>query len=72
MHFAVLPHAVEQIEHHLAIYRHGNLGPQVTAFGNLLQAAKMAAAGKRRRPDVALFEMDLETELFRLRRELLA
>src|SRR3954451_5775733 len=51
--------------------RTGNLWPQVTGFENLLEAAKLAAAGKRSRPDVALFQMNLETELVRLRRELL-
>lgn len=51
--------------------RRGNLWPGLTAFSNLVQAAKNAAVGKRTRPDVASFILDLEGELFRLQRELL-
>ena len=51
--------------------RAGNLWGEVTSLENLLQAAKAAAAGKRNRPDVARFQMELETEVIRLRRELL-
>jgi hypothetical protein len=51
--------------------RVGNLWAEVTSFENLLAAAKAAAAGKRSRRDVAAFEMDLEPELARLRRELM-
>jgi retron-type reverse transcriptase len=54
------------------VKRIGNLWPEITSFENLLQAAKLAAAGKRSRPDVARFRMDLEIELVRLRRELLS
>lgn len=51
--------------------RVGNLWEGLTSFANLLAAAQGAAAGKRNRPDVAAFLMDLETELVQLRRELL-
>ncbi len=52
--------------------RIGNLWPQVTSFANLLRAAEAAAAGKRKRPDVAAFLLNLEWELLALRRELVA
>ncbi len=51
--------------------RVGNLWPELTSFENLLGAALAAAAGKRRRPDVCAFLLDLEPNLVRLRRELL-
>jgi retron-type reverse transcriptase len=51
--------------------RVGNLWPQLTSFGNLALAAHDAAAGKRRRPDVAAFFLDLEWHLLELRKELL-
>jgi hypothetical protein len=47
--------------------RIGGLWEQVVSFENLLRAAEAASAGKRRRPDVARFVLDLETELVRLR-----
>jgi len=47
-----------------------NLWPEVVSFGNLLGAAKDAARGKRSRPDVARFLLNLEPELLRLQREL--
>lgn len=50
--------------------RIGNLWPQVTSFSNLLAAAEAAAAGKRKRADVAAFLMNLEGELLTLQREL--
>jgi len=50
--------------------RIGVLWSEVTSFQNLLAAACAAAAGKRRRPDVARFLLNLETELVGLRREL--
>jgi retron-type reverse transcriptase len=50
--------------------RAGNLWPGIVSFENLLQAAENAARGKRRRPDVARFLMELEPELHRLRQEL--
>jgi hypothetical protein len=49
--------------------RVGGLWPQIVSFENLFAASKSAAAGKRRRPDVAAFELELEGELLRLRRE---
>jgi RNA-directed DNA polymerase len=52
--------------------RVGNLWDGLTSFANLLAAAEAAAAGKRRRPDVAAFLMNLEPELMRLQRELVA
>jgi hypothetical protein len=51
--------------------RVGGLWAELTSFANLLASAEAAAAGKRKRPDVAAFQMDLESELLRLRRELL-
>ena len=50
--------------------RQGKLWPELISFTNLLKAAKCAAAGKRKRPDVAVFLLNLETELTRLQREL--
>ena len=50
--------------------RAGNLWPELTSFGNLLESARAAAAGKRSRPDVAAFLMGLEPNLVELRREL--
>jgi RNA-directed DNA polymerase len=52
------------------VKRVGNLWQGLTSFANLLAAAEAATAGKRRRPDVAAFLMNLEPELWRLRREL--
>jgi len=52
------------------VKRVGSLWPELTSFANLLAAAEAAAAGKRKRPDVAAFRIDLETELIRLRHEL--
>lgn len=43
----------------------------VCSWGNLALAHKVARRGKRRRPEVARFDLDWETELLRLRRELL-
>jgi len=51
--------------------RAGNLWPGIVSFENLLEAAENAARGKRRRPDVARFLLDLEPELHRLREELI-
>jgi RNA-directed DNA polymerase len=53
------------------VKRAGNLWPDLSSFVNLLTAAKRAAAGKRRRADVAAFALNLEGELVQLRRELL-
>jgi RNA-directed DNA polymerase len=50
--------------------RVGNLWPQVVSFENLHGAAKAAARGKRSRPDVAYFLLNLEPELVLLQREL--
>jgi retron-type reverse transcriptase len=52
--------------------RVGNLWQQVTSWENLLASAQAAARGKRARPDVARFLHDLEPNLCRLQRELLA
>jgi retron-type reverse transcriptase len=48
-----------------------NLYPKVCDFTNLYYAYQSAARGKRGRPDVAAFEFDLESNLLRLREELL-
>jgi retron-type reverse transcriptase len=50
--------------------RIGNLWPELTSFSNLLTALHRAAAGKRKRPDVAAFLMNQEPELMQLQREL--
>ena len=50
--------------------RTGRLWPELTSFPHLLRAAEAAAAGKRKRPDVAAFLLNLEPELVRLQREL--
>ena len=49
---------------------YANLWPQVTSFENLWEAFRRARAGKRLRPDVAAFELDLERNLLGLQREL--
>lgn len=43
-----------------------NIWPQVTSFENLLTAHHKARRGKRTRCDVALFELDLESNIFAL------
>lgn len=50
--------------------RAGNLWIQVTSWENLIESARLAARGKRRRPDVARFLHDAEFHLCRLQREL--
>ena len=50
--------------------RAGGLWDNLIAFENLHEAARRAALGKRKRPDVATFLMEQETELVRLRCEL--
>ena len=51
--------------------RTGNLWPEVTSWPNLMEAARAAARGKRRRPDVARFLLNLEPNLCRIQRDLL-
>jgi hypothetical protein len=51
--------------------RAGNLWPQVTAWKNLLESARLAAKGKRKRPDVARFLHEVEPNLCALRSALL-
>ena len=50
--------------------RLGNLWPRVVSFENLLRAFRKARRGKRRKPAVASFELNLERELLRLQRDL--
>ncbi|MDX2098079.1 MAG: RNA-directed DNA polymerase [Leptolyngbyaceae cyanobacterium bins.59] len=50
--------------------RYGNLYPQITAFENLLAAAKQAQRQKRYRDPVLAFNDHLEWELLQLQREL--
>lgn len=50
--------------------RVGGLWSEVTGFSNLLEASRRAAAGKRSRPDVARFLLNLEPELVALGHEL--
>lgn len=52
--------------------RFGHLWEQVIAFDNLLLAWKKARKGKRSRPDVVNFGLNVEAELFRLQDELRA
>lgn len=47
--------------------RVGDLWDDLVSFGNLLAAAEAAAAGKRTRPDVAAFLLNLEGEMLTLR-----
>ena len=48
-----------------------HLYPAITHFENLHKAFKKAARGKRKRPDVAAFEYDLERNLVQLQEELI-
>jgi len=50
----------------------GALFQRMTSFANLLQAARLASKGKRLRPNVAAFALDLESELHQLQHELIA
>ena len=52
--------------------RVSGLWPVLTSAPHLFAAARAAARRKRRRPDVAAFMLNLETEVFALRRDLLA
>ncbi|MGA2742668.1 MAG: reverse transcriptase domain-containing protein, partial [Bryobacteraceae bacterium] len=52
------------------VKRVGGLWPELVSFPNLLLAARRAAAGKRTRPDVAAFLLDLEPRLVKLQRDL--
>ncbi len=52
--------------------RHDDLFGEVASFRALHAAAMRAVAGKRRKPGAAAFMANLETELLRLERELLA
>ena len=48
----------------------GRLWEQLTSFPNLLTAASRAQRGKRTRPNVSVFRLDLEAQLLRLQEEL--
>jgi len=50
--------------------RVGGLWETVVSFANLHEAARRASLGKRKRPDVAAFLLNVESELVSLRREL--
>ena len=50
--------------------RVGGLWETVISFANLHEAARRASLGKRKRPEVARFLMNVEGELVSLRREL--
>ena len=52
--------------------RHGHLWERLIGLPNLLWAAAKARRGKRDRPDVAAFHLNLEHELLTLRDELAA
>ena len=52
--------------------RTGDLWTELLSWTNLFAAASKAAAGKRSRPDVAAYLLDLENEVARLRRGLKA
>jgi retron-type reverse transcriptase len=49
---------------------YNNLFPQIASFANLHAAWEAARRGKRRRPDVAAFERNLEPNLLRLEQQL--
>jgi RNA-directed DNA polymerase len=53
------------------VKRAGNLWPRLTAWQNLLECARLAALGKRKRPDVAWYLHELEANLCRLQGSLL-
>jgi RNA-directed DNA polymerase len=50
--------------------RHGQLWPQITAFGNLLAAAHQAERGKRFQPNILSFNDQLDRNLWQLKTEL--
>jgi RNA-directed DNA polymerase len=50
--------------------RIGNLWPNLVSWPNLLESAQAAVRGKRRRPDVARFLLDLEPNVSAIQREL--
>lgn len=52
--------------------RHGALWPEITAFPNLLLAARKAQRGKRFRDNVLAFNDQLERELLQLQHELVS
>jgi len=52
--------------------RVGGLWPQLVSRENLFEAAKRAAAGKRKRGEVARFWLNLEQEVLQLERELVS
>jgi retron-type reverse transcriptase len=52
------------------VKRYGNLWPQITAWDNLLLAARLAQKGKRFRDNVLAFNYNLERELLQLQAEL--
>jgi hypothetical protein len=54
------------------VKRVDNLWPTLTSAPHLFTAAHAAARRKRRRFDVATFLLNLDTEVFALRRDLLA
>jgi retron-type reverse transcriptase len=51
--------------------RYGNLWPQIVDFENIFKASRKAQKGKRFRPDVLVFNYNLETELIELQRQLI-
>jgi RNA-directed DNA polymerase len=51
--------------------RVGGLYPRIVELRNLLAATRRAARGKRDRPSVARFELDLERELLQLQEDLI-
>lgn len=51
--------------------RVGNLWPELTSWTNLMESAHAAARGKRRRPDVARFLLNLEPKVGTIQRALL-
>jgi retron-type reverse transcriptase len=52
------------------VRRHNHLYPRITAFENLLAAARKAQRGKRFKPATARFNLNLEGELLKLQRQL--
>ncbi len=66
------PQGQSILENRPGMKTYRNLYPQIISFENLYLAFRKARKGKRGRPEVAAFELDLEPNLFRLQEELAA
>ena len=61
----------EPVEPDTKMKTHKNLFRQITSFDNLLAAAAKAQRGKRFKRSTAIFNLELEKNLFRIQRMLL-